>query len=178
MDIIVETTSDTATTGTLVMDGKRYACTLGRSGVIAPADKAEGDGKTPLGTYPLRQLLYRADRLPAPETGLPVEELTPDTGWCEDPAHDDYNTKVTLPHGAKDVDHMSREDYVYDLVVPLGYNDDPPVKGKGSAIFMHVARHERTPTAGCVGLALEDLVEVLKKCDATTRLTVLPPPHA
>ena len=173
---MVETSSDTATTGTLIMDGIRYTCTLGRSGVIAPENKIEGDGKTPLGTYPLRQLIYRADRLKKPETKLPVEILTPDTGWCEDPSHDDYNTKVTLPHGAQHVDTMTRDDYLYDLCVPLGYNDDPVVKGKGSAIFMHLAREEGTPTQGCVGLAKNDLLTVLKKCDAATRITILPPP--
>lgn len=158
------------------MNGVRYFCTLGRSGVIAPEKKTEGDGKTPLGTYFLRKLIYRADRLPAPETGLPTEELTSKTGWCEDPSHDDYNLQVTLPHAAKNIDHMKRDDYVYDLVVPIGYNDDPPVKGKGSAIFMHIARHSRAPTAGCVGLALEDLITVLKQSTPETRITILPPP--
>ena len=121
-------------------------------------------------------MIFRADRLAKPQTALPLEELTPDTGWCEDPAHADYNTKVTLPHPAQHVDTMTREDDLYDLCVPMGYNDDPVVAGKGSAIFLHVAREEGTPTQGCVALAKEDLLTVLKKCDPTTRITILPPP--
>jgi L,D-peptidoglycan transpeptidase YkuD (ErfK/YbiS/YcfS/YnhG family) len=173
MDIIVQTKSFDATTGLLIAGGKRYDCTLGRAGVAA--EKAEGDGKTPIGTYPLRRLLYRADRLEKPQTGLPVETLDPDTGWCEDPAHADYNSQVRLPH-ASVVDRMTRDDHLYDLTVIIGYNDDPVVPGKGSAIFMHLARPDFSPTAGCVGLKQEDLLEVLKLCDSSSLITILPPP--
>lgn len=173
MNIIVQTSSFHATTGVLFMNGKRYDCTLGRSGVTL--DKQEGDGATPIGTFPLRQLIYRADRHSAPETALPVEILTPDTGWCEDPAHADYNTKVVLPHDAA-VDRMTRDDNLYDLVIVVGYNDDPVVPGRGSAIFIHLARPEWTPTAGCVGLKLPDLLEILSYCQPDSYISILPPP--
>jgi L,D-peptidoglycan transpeptidase YkuD (ErfK/YbiS/YcfS/YnhG family) len=173
MNIIVQTKSFEATTGVLIAGGQRYDCTLGRAGVTI--DKAEGDGKTPIGTYPLRQLIYRADRLPKPETQLPVEILTPETGWCEDPSHPDYNTKVILPH-ASVTDRMTRDDHLYDLTVVIGYNDNPPEAGKGSAIFMHLAREDFSPTAGCVGLKQNDLLEVLKLCDSSSHITILPPP--
>jgi L,D-peptidoglycan transpeptidase YkuD (ErfK/YbiS/YcfS/YnhG family) len=173
MNIIVQTKSFEATTGTLIFGGARFECTLGRAGITT--DKQEGDGKTPIGTYPLRQLIYRADRLPLPQTGLPVEILTPETGWCEDPSHPDYNRKISLPHSAVH-DRMTREDNLYDLTVVIGYNDDPPAAGKGSAIFMHLARPDFSPTAGCVGLRQEDLLRVLQSCDASTYITILPPP--
>jgi L,D-peptidoglycan transpeptidase YkuD (ErfK/YbiS/YcfS/YnhG family) len=175
MSLIVQTTSFEATTGVLIAGTNRYDCTLGRAGVTI--DKVEGDGKTPVGTYPLRRVLYRADRLKAPETGLPVSLLTPETGWCEDPAHADYNTQITLPHPSVH-DRMTREDHLYDVTVIIGYNDDPPVSGKGSAIFMHLARPEFSPTAGCVGLRLPDLLAVLKLCDMSSHITVLPPLRA
>lgn len=172
MNIIVQTKSFTATTGILIAGGKRYECTLGRTGITI--DKKEGDGKTPIGTYPLRRILYRADRMPKPGTGLPAGVLTPETGWCEDPAHPDYNRQVALPHAAV-CDHMTREDHLYDIVVILGQNDDPVIPGRGSAIFMHLARPEFTPTEGCVGLKLEDLLEVIALCDPLTSITILPP---
>jgi L,D-peptidoglycan transpeptidase YkuD (ErfK/YbiS/YcfS/YnhG family) len=175
MNIIVQTKSFSATTGVLFAGAKRFDCTLGRGGVTL--DKKEGDGATPIGTFPLRQLIFRADRHPLPETGLLVEKLTPTTGWCEDPSHPDYNTKVVLPHAAT-CDHMTREDHLYDMTVVIGYNDDPVVPAKGSAIFMHLARPEWTPTAGCVGLKLEDLLSVLKDCDPDTCITILPPPDS
>lgn len=173
MNIIVQTSSFQATTGVLFMNGKRYDCTLGRGGVTL--DKQEGDGATPIGTFPLRQLIYRADRLEKPQTALPIEILTPDTGWCEDPAHADYNTKVVLPHDSV-VDRMTRDDNLYDLVIVVGYNDDPVTPGRGSAIFIHLARPEWTPTAGCVGLKQEDLLEILQHCQEDTHITILPPP--
>lgn len=175
MDITVITSSWTATTGTLQIGQLQIDCTLGRGGVTT--DKTEGDGKTPVGRFPLRQVFYRADRLPMPETGLPVELLTADTGWCEDVSHPDYNRRVRLPHPSVH-DRMTRDDALYDLVIVVGYNDDPPVSGKGSAIFIHLARPEFTPTAGCVGLRLHDLQSVLKLCSRDSFLVVFPPPKS
>ena len=174
MNIVVETTSMTATTATLKIGGHTFPCTLGRAGVIAAEEKIEGDGKTPLGTYPLRYLLYRADRVAKPQTGLRAEVLMPDTGWCEDPSHADYNRQVKLPHGSV-VDKMTRDDHVYDYVVVIGHNDAPVIKGGGSAVFMHLARDDFSPTAGCVGLRADDLLTVLKLCDPATIITILPP---
>lgn len=174
MNIVVETKSLTATTGLLEIGPQVFSCTLGRGGVVRAAEKKEGDGKTPLGIFPLRQLLYRADRVPRPETGLRAEVLTPDTGWCEDPAHPDYNKKIILPHPAVH-DRMTREDHLYDYTVVIGYNDEPALAGKGSAIFMHLAHPGFAPTAGCVGLRAKDMLEVLRLCDVSTRITILPP---
>lgn len=172
MNIIVQTTSFTATTGILIAGALRFDCTLGRAGAVL--DKREGDGGTPIGTYPFRQLLYRADRVERPETGLEVEILDAATGWCEDPAHPDYNTKVRLPHPAI-TDCMMRDDHVYDYTAVIGYNDAPVVPGRGSAIFMHLAREAFTPTAGCVGLRAPDMLEVLKVLDKSSHITILPP---
>lgn len=179
MDITVHTSGDTATQGVLICGDRRFDCALGRSGVIAPQDKKEGDGKTPLGTYALREVFYRADRVARPDTQLPVRELTPDTGWCEDPAHPDYNREIKVPpqgEAPAGVDRMTRDDHVYDITVIIGYNDAPPVAGRGSAIFMHVARPGYTPTAGCIALAESDLRQVLKAMGPGSRVTILPPP--
>lgn len=173
MNLIVQTTSPTATTGQLMCNIGTFDCTLGRTGVTH--DKTEGDGKTPIGIFPLQYLLWRSDRAPQPETGLPTYELKPDTGWCEDPAEADYNRQVVLPHtGACDT--MTRDDHLYDYTVIIGYNDDPVIPGKGSAIFMHLAREDFTPTAGCVGLKRDDLLKVLKHLTPASTITILPPP--
>ena len=137
------------------------------------ADKREGDGGTPVGTFALRRLLYRPDRAAAPATRLPVQALTPADGWCDDPDDRAYNRPVTLPFAASH-EKMWREDNIYDVVVVLGHNDDPPVAGRGSAIFLHVARPDYRPTEGCVALALDDLLRVLADCGPETRLTVQP----
>ncbi len=171
MNLTVTVPSPTATTGTLSAGGKTYPCTIGRSGVIDPEKKTEGDGKTPLGVYPLRTLYYRADRVAKPATGLPLRVLTPQTGWCEDPSHPDYNREISLPHPAV-TDHMTRDDALYDYVVVIGHNDSPVVPGKGSAIFIHIAKPEWTPTAGCVGLKTPDMLEVLKTCTESSTIEI------
>lgn len=152
--------------------GRAFRCALGPGGVVM--DKTEGDGGTPIGLFPLRRVLYRPDRLDAPATGLPVETIKPDQGWCDDPAHPDYNRPVSLPFTASH-ENLWRDDAVYDVIVILGHNDDPPVPGKGSAIFMHVARPDYGPTEGCVALAREDLLDVLAKCRPGDTIRINPP---
>ncbi|MBB6253632.1 L,D-transpeptidase family protein [Nitrospirillum iridis] len=144
-------------------------CVIGRGGVIQ--DKREGDGGTPVGRFALRRVLYRPDREPPPATALPVAVLTPGDGWCDDPAHGDYNRPVALPFPAGH-EVMWRDDTVYDIVVVLGHNDDPPVPGWGSAIFMHLVRPDRAATAGCVALDRGDLRLLLSHCQPGDRLCV------
>jgi L,D-peptidoglycan transpeptidase YkuD (ErfK/YbiS/YcfS/YnhG family) len=159
--------------GRLVGGGVSCRCTLGRSGVIAAAVKREGDGASPAGEWPVRRVWYRADREAAPETGLPVIALRPEDGWCDAPEDAAYNRLVPLPYHARH-ERMWREDGLYDLLVELGYNDDPPVPGRGSAIFMHVARSDYAPTGGCVALSAEDLRAVLKRLNGGSRIRILP----
>lgn len=135
--------------GLLRFRGETLRCALGRGG-IRP-DKQEGDGATPVGLLPLRRLLWRADRGPRPATALPAEPIAPGDGWCDDPAHADYNRAVRLPHPARH-ERLWRDDAVYDVVAVLGWNDAPVARGRGSAIFLHVARPDLGPTEGCVAL--------------------------
>ncbi|PIW28903.1 MAG: hypothetical protein COW29_07880 [Rhodobacterales bacterium CG15_BIG_FIL_POST_REV_8_21_14_020_59_13] len=133
---------------------------LGKTGVKPEADKTEGDGATPLGRYTLRRVLYRPDRGAAPETALPVRPINPDDGWCDDPADPAYNRPVRLPYPAS-CEEMTRQDGLYDIVVVLSHNDDPPVAGRGSAVFLHCAKPDYPPTRGCLALARTDLVKML-----------------
>lgn len=133
---------------------------IGRSGVVAAHDKREGDGATPLGAWPVRRALWRADRLTRPDTALVLDPVTPDDGWCDAPADPAYNRPVRLPWPASH-EVMTREDGLYDIVVVLGHNDDPPVPGLGSAIFLHCASPDYAPTEGCVALARDDLITLL-----------------
>ena len=144
-------------------------CAVGRAGIAQKI--REGDGITPVGTWPLRMVLYRPDRLAPPRCVLPVAPLRPQDGWCDTPTDPDYNTLVRLPHRGS-AESMWRDDHLYDVVVVVGYNDDPVVAGKGSAIFLHLARTDFTPTAGCVALPLPDLLEALAQLTLTDRLIV------
>ncbi len=149
-------------------------CAVGKGGVIAAADKREGDGATPVGTWPLRHVLYRADRLDRPISAMPVNGISRDDGWSDDPADPLYNQPVKLPHGFRH-ETLWRDDAVYDVIVPMGYNDAPPAAGRGSAIFLHVARPDYAPTEGCVALALNDLLAFLSDCGAPAMIIVEAP---
>jgi len=137
-------------------------------------DKSEGDGATPVGCFPLRLVFYRADRMGAPTTNLPVTAIAPDDGWCDDPGHRLYNRPVKLPFEASH-ERLWRDDGIYDVIVVLGHNDDPPRPGLGSAIFLHLARPDFAPTEGCVALARQDLLDLLRRCRPGDRLCVADP---
>lgn len=155
--------------GRLRWNGHALRCALGRGGVTA--HKREGDGGTPVGAWVLRRVLYRPDRVAPPVSALPVAAISPRDGWCDDPAHGDYNRPVILPHPAS-CEVLWREDGLYDVVVVLAHNDDPPVPGLGSAIFLHVAKPDYAPTEGCVALARSDLLDLLAAAGPGDRLVV------
>lgn len=148
--------------GFVVCHGHKWRCALGRGGISA--HKVEGDGVSPAGTWTLGRVFYRADRLEAPKTGLDVIVTRPEWGWCDDPNHADYNALITLPHPANH-EKMWRDDAVYDVVVEILYNTDPIEKERGSAIFMHVAKPDYSPTEGCVALERSDLLALLQLCN-------------
>ncbi len=155
----------------LSIGARTYRCAIGRGGVRR--DKAEGDGATPVGRFALRRVIYRADRLARPETALAATPIARDDGWCDDPHDSAYNRPVRLPFpGSHEV--LWRDDSLYDVIVVLGHNDSPPLSGKGSAIFIHVARADYGPTEGCVALALSDLLEVLSLCGPGDAVTIMP----
>jgi L,D-peptidoglycan transpeptidase YkuD (ErfK/YbiS/YcfS/YnhG family) len=166
MDLIV-TAKIGETRGLARLGDRTFDCALGRSGLVA--DKREGDGGTPIGRFPFRRLLYRADRVAHIETRLPARHIERDDGWCDDPASPDYNQPVRLPHPARH-EQLWLESPLYDLVVVIGHNDDPIVPGAGSAVFLHVARDDWSPTAGCVAFRREDLLAIL--AHVTTRDSV------
>jgi L,D-peptidoglycan transpeptidase YkuD (ErfK/YbiS/YcfS/YnhG family) len=151
------------------MAGRSFRCAVGRGGVSSA--KREGDGATPIGTWPLRQVLYRPDRGMRPVTTLQTVPLKSVDGWCDAPADPNYNRMVRHPYPAS-AEHLWRRDSIYNLIVVVGYNDAPVVPGKGSAIFLHIARPDYSPTAGCVAFSRRDLVTILGMLSPASRLVV------
>ncbi|MCX7931309.1 MAG: L,D-transpeptidase family protein [Rhodovarius sp.] len=144
--------------GLLRFRGRVLRCALGRGGIRA--DKREGDGATPAGLWRLERILWRADRGPRPQAPLPAEPIAPADGWCDDPLHPDYNRPVVLPHPAR-CERLWRDDHVYDVIVLTDWNSRPIRPGRGSAIFLHVARPGLPPTEGCIALPEGDLRALL-----------------
>jgi L,D-peptidoglycan transpeptidase YkuD (ErfK/YbiS/YcfS/YnhG family) len=153
----------------ILAHGVRQAA-LGRTGIRAL--KREGDGGTPLGRFPIRQVLYRADRGIRPRTSLPLHAIRAGDGWCDDPLDRNYNRLVTLS-SRRSAEGLRRADHLYDVVLVLGYNDRPRVRGRGSAIFVHLARPGLTPTDGCIALTRGDLLALLAEVRPGTEIWVL-----
>jgi L,D-peptidoglycan transpeptidase YkuD (ErfK/YbiS/YcfS/YnhG family) len=146
--------------GRVMWRGQGATAAFGRGGLKPAADKREGDGASPIGLWPLRRVLYRPDKGPAPKTALSVEAIRHSDGWCDAPDDPAYNRPVALPYPAS-CERLWRDDDVYDLIVILGHNDAPVVPRMGSAIFMHLAREGYSPTEGCVALARGDIEALL-----------------
>ncbi|MCL2474346.1 MAG: L,D-transpeptidase family protein [Alphaproteobacteria bacterium] len=145
-------------------DGKEFQCAVGRNGVIDAELKAEGDGCTPLGRWVMRKVFYRPDRITGLATALPVYPMTGREAWCDKQDDTNYNMLVDIdsPSASKD-ERFWREDHIYDISVVLGYNDEPIRPGKGSTIFLHIARDGYSGTAGCIALSEKDLRYVLER---------------
>ena len=167
--LTVQVDSADSSLGWAMLGGKRWRCVVGAGGVRE--DKVEGDSATPVGEFPLRRIYFRNDRLVLPQVGLPARPISEHDGWCDDPRSPTYNRLVRIPN---DWSHekMWREDGLYDLVVVVGYNDDPPEGEWGSAIFLHIARDDMSPTQGCIAFARDDLLDLLPLITPQTRLRI------
>jgi L,D-peptidoglycan transpeptidase YkuD (ErfK/YbiS/YcfS/YnhG family) len=154
---------------TLTFRGEIFQCAVGKEGFAK--DKREGDHKTPLGIFKLRECWYRADKIAKPQTLLSLREILEDDGWCDDPQSPHYNLHVKLPfHGSHE--KLWRDDNQYDIVIPLGYNDFNPTPGAGSAIFIHCSKRDYSGTEGCVALAREDLLSIMPHLGITTHIEI------
>lgn len=142
---------------------------LGRTGI--KANKREGDGGTPRGRFHPVRLWWRDDRLPRPRTFLPVRRIRPGDAWCEDPTDRRYNHPYKRSANGPG-DALCRQDGLYDILIEIDHNTRPRVAGRGSAVFIHVAREAFSPTAGCVALRRSDLKALSTRLSPKTRIVI------
>jgi L,D-peptidoglycan transpeptidase YkuD (ErfK/YbiS/YcfS/YnhG family) len=155
--------------GWLTAGGRTIPVALGRGGIRA--NKREGDGGTPRGTFRPRQLWWRADRHPRPQTFLAVRAIGPEDAWCEDPSSRHYNQPVRRG-AARSGDRLKRDDHLYDFIVEIDHNTSPRIKGGGSAVFLHLARDNFGPTAGCVSMTKSAMLRLLRQLGPETRIVI------
>jgi L,D-peptidoglycan transpeptidase YkuD (ErfK/YbiS/YcfS/YnhG family) len=157
------------TRGWLELDGFVIPVALGRAGIRA--NKREGDGATPRGTYQPRRLWWRPDRHRRPRTWLPIRAIRPEDAWCEDPADRHYNQPIRLDRDGAG-DRLWRSDHLYDFIIELDHNTRPRIAGRGSAVFLHLAREKFSPTAGCVAMTKAAMLRLLARIGPTTRIVI------
>ena len=165
----VRTRPGDRTKGWLIAGLLTLPVALGRGGIVP--NKREGDGATPRGTFRLLRLWWRADRGPRPATMLPVRRIRPDDAWCEDFSDRRYNRPFRLAPGQAG-DRLQRTDHLYDLIVEIDHNTRPRVTGRGSAVFLHVARPGFAPTEGCVALEAGALRRLLVGLGPKTKIAI------
>lgn len=156
--------------GLIAFGGSVHPCALGRGGISCR--KREGDGATPLASMRAESLYLRKDRVRPPASRLPARIIGPDDGWCDDPADRNYNRPVGLPYRASH-ETMRRDDALYDYCVVLDWNRRPRIRGRGSAIFLHVARPGFHPTEGCIAVSKPVMRRLLAHLDRKTVIRVL-----
>jgi L,D-peptidoglycan transpeptidase YkuD (ErfK/YbiS/YcfS/YnhG family) len=155
--------------GWLNLDGQRIPVALGRSGILA--NKREGDGGTPKGHFKPTRVWWRADRHPRPRTFLPVRAICAQDAWCENPADRHYNQAIRLKSG-QGGDRLRRDDHLYDFVVEIDHNTRPRVAGRGSAVFLHLARENFGPTAGCISMTQSAMLRLLRRVGRRTLIVI------
>ena len=144
-------------------------CRIGRTGVIQR--KREGDGASPRAVLYAVRGFWRRDKRWRPRCLLPMRPIRPGDGWCEVPGDRNYNRLVKKPYAASHED-MMRKDDLYDVVLDLDWNRRPRKQGAGSAIFLHLARDEGGPTAGCIGIFRKRIDFVVGKIGPKTRIVI------
>jgi L,D-peptidoglycan transpeptidase YkuD (ErfK/YbiS/YcfS/YnhG family) len=155
--------------GWLSVGGQTIPVAVGRGGILA--NKREGDGGTPKGTFRARRLWWRADRHMRPRTFLPVRPIRAEDAWCEDPVDRHYNRPIRLKRD-QGGDRLRRDDHLYDFIIEIDHNTSPRIAGRGSAVFLHLARENFTPTAGCVSMTKASMLHLLRRLGRRTRIVI------
>lgn len=168
-EIIVRAAAGNRQRGWLQLDGRAIPVALGRGGIRV--DKREGDGGTPRGVFHPVRLWWRSDRHARPRTALPMRHITAADAWSEDPADRRYNQPIRIKDGEPG-DRLKRDDHLYDFIIEIDHNTRPRIPGRGSAVFLHLARDDFGPTAGCVGMTREAMLRLLARLSPQTRIVI------
>jgi L,D-peptidoglycan transpeptidase YkuD (ErfK/YbiS/YcfS/YnhG family) len=147
----------------------KFPCALGKAGI--GKKKIEGDNITPKGNFRIVKVYYRKDRIKKIHTKFMLIQIKKNMGWCSDPRSKNYNQQIELPTKFNH-EKLYRKDTLYDIILFISYNINPIIKNKGSAIFIHIAKKNYKPTAGCIALKKEDLIKLLGLIKKNTKIYI------
>ncbi len=153
----------------LTLNNYKAKCALGKRGI--GYKRKEGDLITPKGTYKVKYILYRKDRVKKIQTKIKKIAIRKDMGWCDDPKSKDYNKLIKLPY-AYSFEKLFRKENNYDIILILNYNMNPVIKNKGSAIFIHIAKKNYKKTDGCIALKKAHLLKIIKRINKNTTIKI------
>ena len=153
----------------LIYKGYRLKCSVGKSGITR--SKREGDLATPKGTYKLGLLYYRKDRVNLPKCKLRKKIIKKNTGWCDDVRSKKYNKEIKFPFNYN-AEKLYKKNCSYDLLINIKYNQNPVIKKRGSAIFLHLINKKYKATKGCVAVKKKDFLKILPLIEKKTKITI------
>ena len=153
----------------LYFSNYKLKCSIGKRGI--KKNKNEGDNATPKGTYALKPVFYRKDRVKRFKCKIKTISIKKNMGWCDDPRSKQYNKLIKLPYGYS-FEKLYRRDYIYDIILVLNYNMFPTKKNKGSAIFIHVSNKNYKPTKGCIAIKKNELIRLVSLIKKKTRVKI------
>ena len=153
----------------LIYNGNKYKCSIGSGGING--QKKEGDGCTPSGIFQITDIFYRHDKIKNLSSNFKLKKISPLDGWCDDPKHKKYNTKIEFPF-AYSAEKLFRQDDIYDIICITNHNQNPIIPGAGSAIFIHIAHDNYSTTNGCIALKKDDLKEILLTINKKTKIEI------
>ena len=153
----------------LLYKGYKLKCAIGKSGIINT--KKEGDLATPRGTFKLGNLYYRKDRNKSLICKIKKRIIKKNMGWCNDSRSKNYNQEIKIPFKYR-AEKLYRKDNIYDIFINIKYNHSPIIKGKGSAIFLHLSTKKYKATSGCVALLKKDLLKIIPLINNSTKILI------
>ncbi len=153
----------------LLYKNYKLKCSIGKSGIRK--FKKEGDLATPKGLFKLGMLYYRKDRNRRLESKLKKRIIKKKMGWCDDSRSKKYNREICFPFKYK-AEKLYRKDKIYDIFINIKYNYSPAIKGKGSAIFLHIANKKYKATRGCIGIQKKDFLKLLPLINKNTKILI------
>ena len=153
----------------LLYKGYKLKCSIGKSGVTQ--SKKEGDFTTPKGLFGLGLLYYRKDKVKLLKCKIKKRAIKKGMGWCNASKSKKYNQEISFPfkYGAE---KLYRKDKIYDIFINIKYNQLPIIKGKGSAIFLHLSNKKYKPTHGCVAIKKKDFLKILPLINNKTKISI------
>ena len=153
----------------LLYKGYKLKCSIGKSGLTN--FKKEGDFSTPRGLFKLGLLYYRKDRIGVLRSKIQKKIIKKNMGWCDDVKSKKYNREITFPfkHSAE---KLYLKNNIYDIFIHIKYNSNPIIKGKGSAIFLHLCNKKYKATKGCLALVKKDFLKILPLINKKTKILI------
>ena len=153
----------------LTCNNYKAKCAIGKRGI--GLKRKEGDLITPKGKYKIKYILYRKDRIKKIQSKIKKIAIKKNMGWCDDIKSTKYNKLIKLP-SSNSYEKLYKKENIYDLILVLNYNINPIRKGKGSAIFIHVARKNYKSTLGCIAVSKKNLKKIIKKINKSTIVNI------